>query len=172
VQNSLKDNSERLVALQDIVSRTVVRTPEAGIINGMQIHTEGGVIGSGTIIAEVVPQSEELIIEARVPLIDIDRVAVGQEATIRFSSFNRSSVPTIYGKVITISADAAVDRYTGAASYIAQIEVTPEGLKDLGDLTLVPGMPAEAFIATGSRTFLQYAFKPFSNIMARSLIED
>jgi multidrug efflux pump subunit AcrA (membrane-fusion protein) len=45
-------------------------------------------------------------------------------------------------------------------------------MADLGDLELLPGMPAEAFIATGSRTLLQYLFKPFSNAMARSFIED
>lgn len=171
VQTNLKDVSERLFALEDIVRRTVVRAPVAGIVNGMQFHTVGGVIAPGTPIAEIVPQAEELIIEARVPTIDIDRVAVGQDATIRFSSFN-SSVPTIVGKVITLSADAVIDSNTGATFYLARIEVTPEGMADLGNLTLVPGMPAEAFINTGSRTFLQYTFKPFTNAMARSFIED
>lgn len=171
-QTRLKDINERIVALQDIVSRTVVRSPEAGIVNGMQIHTIGGVIGPGTPIAEVVPQTDELIIEAHVPTIDIDRVAVGQNAIIRFSSFNSKAVPTVFGNVISVSADAIIDRNTGAAYYLARIEVTPEGLADLGSLTLVPGMPAEAFIATGSRTFLQYVLKPFTNAMARSFIED
>jgi epimerase transport system membrane fusion protein len=45
-------------------------------------------------------------------------------------------------------------------------------MNDLGELELLPGMPAEVFIATGSRTLLQYLFKPFSNAMARSFIED
>lgn len=170
-QTKLKDVGERIVALQDIVSRTVVKSPVSGIINGLQIHTVGGVIGPGTAIAEVVPQTDELIIEAHVPTIDIDRVAVGQDAIIRFSSFS-GAVPTIMGKVIVISADAYVDRNTGAASYLARIEVTPEGLAELDNLTLIPGMPAEVFIATGSRTFLQYSLKSFSNEMARSFIED
>lgn len=170
-QTELKDVNERIAALEDVVRRTVIRSPVDGVVNGLQVHTEGGVIGAGTIIAEIVPQAEELIIEAQVPTIDIDRIAVGQDATIRFSSFN-SDVPTIFGRVISLSADAVLDQKTGATYYLSRIEVTPEGLELLGDLTLVPGMPAEAFIATGSRTFLQYAMKPFSNAMARSLIED
>ncbi len=170
-QTQLKDVNERILALEDIVQRTVIRSPVTGIVNGLQIHTEGGVIGPGTVIAEIVPQAEELIIEAQVPTIDIDRVAVGQSATIRFSSFN-SSVPTIFGRVISLSADAMLDRNTGVSYYLSRIEVTPEGMADLGDLILVPGMPAEAFIATGSRTFLQYTMKPFSDSLARSLIED
>lgn len=171
-QTRLKDVNERVLALQDIVSRAVVRSPAAGILNGMQIHTIGGVIGPGTPIAEVVPQADELIIEARLPIIDIDRVAIGQDAIIRFSSFNSKAVPTVMGKVLSISADAIIDPNTGASYYLTRIEVTPDSLADLGSLTLVPGMPAEAFIATGSRTFLQYTFKPFTNAMARSFIDD
>lgn len=170
-QTELKDATERMVALQDIVSRTVVRAPVAGVVTGMHIHTVGGVIRPGEPIAEIVPQSEELIIEARVSVMDIDRIAVGHDATIRFSSFS-SAVPAIFGKVIHVSADAMVDQQSGMPYYMARIEVTPEGLVELGDLTLVPGMPAEAFIETGSRTFLQYALKPFSEAMTRSLIED
>lgn len=170
-QTNLRDARERVTALGDVVSRTVVKAPVAGIVNGMQIHTVGGVIGPGTPIAEIVPQSEELIIEASVQPIDIDRVAEGQEATIRFSSF-ASSVPTIFGNVLSISADSQTDQNTGASFYLARIEVTPEGIADLGDLVLLPGMPAEVFISTGARTFVQYVFKPFSNALARSFTED
>ena len=66
----------------------------------MQVHTIGGVIGQGSPIAEIVPESDELIIEANVNTIDIDRVSEGQEARIRFSTFD-SSVPTIFGEVIS-----------------------------------------------------------------------
>jgi epimerase transport system membrane fusion protein len=74
--------------------------------------------------------------------------------------------------VINVSADALADPNTGMGYYSARVEVTPEGLRDLGDLTLIPGMPADVFITTGSRTLVQYIMKPFSNALARSLIED
>ncbi len=171
VQTRLKDSQERSTALQDIVSRTTVRAPVAGVINGMQVHTEGGVIGPGTIIAEIVPLTEELILEVQVSPLDIDRVYDGQEAMIRFSSFGNRT-PTIFGSLLSLSADAIQDPNTGMTYYLARIEVSPEGMADLGDLELLPGMPAEVFIATGSRTLMQYLFKPFSNAMARSFIED
>ncbi len=171
VQTNLRDVSERRNALRDIVSRTVVKAPVAGVVNGLQVHTEGGVIGPGYRIADIVPQSDELIVEARVSPIDIDRVAVGQEANIRFSAFN-SSVPSIQGVVINVSADAFTDENTGASYYTARVEVTPEGRANLDGLALVPGMPVEVFIATGSRTFLQYLMKPVTNALARSFRED
>jgi len=172
VKTNLKDVSERITALGDVVARTTVRAPEAGIVNGLQVHTIGGVISPGMKIVDIVPIGDDLIIEAQVSPIDIDRVAVNQNATIRFSSFGLASVPTIYGQVINLSADRLFDQVSGLPYYQARVEVTPEGMEDLGDLVLMPGMPADIFIATGSRTFLQYLFKPFSNAMARSLRED
>jgi epimerase transport system membrane fusion protein len=172
VRTGLKDSEERVVALRDIVRRTSITAPADGIVNGMQIHTIGGVVRAGVDIAEIVPQLDELIIEANVSPVDIDRVTVGQEATISFSAFSSGLVPTIYGKVIGISADRLVDQNTGAPYYLARVEVTPEGMSDMGDLVLVPGMPAEVFITTGARTFLQYVFKPFTTALSRSFIED
>ena len=172
VKTGLKDVSERITALEDVVARTTVRAPEAGIINGLQVHTIGGVISPGMKIVDIVPDGDDLIIEAKVSPIDIDRVAVNQNATIRFSSFGLASVPTIYGQVINLSADRLFDQVSGLPYYQARVEVTPEGMEDLGDLVLMPGMPADIFITTGSRTFLQYLFKPFSNAIARSLRED
>jgi len=170
-QTRLKDVNERVNALTAILSRTVIKSPVDGILNGMQVHTVGGVIGSGTTIAEVVPQSAELIVEAQVSIVDIDRVSQGQTATIRFSSFGNRT-PTMFGKVLSVSANAIQNRDSGQSYYLARIEVTPESLESLGDLVLVPGMPAEVLISTGSRTMLQYLFKPFSNAIARSFIED
>ncbi len=170
-QTRLKDLRERMTALNDVVERTVVKAPVSGVVNGMQFHTIGGVIGPGTPIADIIPQSEELVIEAKVSPMDIDRVSIGQEATIRFSTFS-SSVPTIFGTVLSISADALIDEATRLPYYLTRVQVTPEGMQDLGNLALVPGMPAEVFIASGSRTFLQYVMKPFSNALARSLRED
>lgn len=171
VQTSLQDVNERVVALQDIVSRTTVAAPDTGVVNGMQVHTIGGVIGGGSTIAEIVPESDELIVEATVNPIDIDRVSEGQEARIRFSTFG-SSAPTVFGEVITLSADAITNEANGMTYYLARVEVTPESMSDLGDLTLMPGMPAEVYISTGSRTLLQYLFKPLSNAVSRSFNED
>jgi epimerase transport system membrane fusion protein len=172
VQAQLKDTRERITALQDIVTRTEVRAPISGLVNNLQIHTEGAVLRPGDPIAEIVPQGEDLIIEASVSPIDIDRVAEGQEAMVRLSAFSSQLVPNLYGTVIGLSADAIVDERTGGSYYRARIALTPESLAALTEFELVPGMPAEVFITTGSRTFLQYVMKPLSNAVARGLRED
>ena len=155
VQTNVNEVIERITALQDVVSRTTVRAPESGIVNGLQVHTIGGVIGPGMRIVDIVPQEEDLIIEAEVPPIDIDRVEIGQNATVRFSTFGMGSVPRIHGEVINISAESMINETTNIPYYLARVEVSPDSLDDLGGLVLVPGMPAEVYIATGERTFLQ-----------------
>ena len=171
VQTGLKDAEERLTALQDVVRRTTIVSPDTGLVNGMQVHTIGGIIGPGAPIAEIVPESDELIVEASVNPIDIDRVSEGQEARIRFSTFG-SRAPTIFGTLINLSADAIPNEATGTSYYLARVEVNPDSIEELGDLALMPGMPAEIYINTGSRTLLQYLFKPLSNSVSRSFNED
>jgi membrane fusion protein, epimerase transport system len=170
-QTTLADIEERIKAVRDVDARTTIRSPVDGVVNGLQFHTIGGVISPGIRILDVVPQNDDLIVEARVSPNDIDRVALNQEATIRFSAFDRS-VPTTFGRVAHLSADSFVDEAMGVQYYTAKIEVTDEGLKDLEGLQLIPGMPAEVFISTGARTLLEYLFKPLSNALARSFIED
>ena len=170
-QNMLNDVRERVVSYGDVLRRTTIVAPVSGIVNGLQVHTLGGVINPGVVIADIVPQNADLVVEARVSPTDIDRVSIGQEATIRFSAFG-NAVPTIFARVIHISADSFTDENTGATYYQARVEVTPEGAEELGDMTLLPGMPADVFIATGSRTMMQYLMKPITNALARSFIED
>lgn len=171
-QAQVFDLRERIAAIQDKVERTVIRAPVDGIVLGLKTHTIGGVIQGATPLLDIVPENEELIVEARVPPQDIDRVYVGAEAKVRFSAFKTSTTPTVVGLVTEISADRFEDRDTGTSYYLARVEVTPEHLAMLGSLTLVPGMPAEVLINTGERTLLQYLVQPASNAMARSLIED
>lgn len=171
VQTELKDIGERMIALKDIVGRTEVRTYDPGIVNNLKVHSPGTVVPPGTVIAEIVPEKDELVVDARISPMDIDRVFVGQEAKIRMSSLNTRKVPTLYGVVTTLSADIVTDQ-SGASYYHARLELAPESLVDLNGEQLVPGMPAEVYIQTGSRTFLQYLMKPLSDSMATSLRED
>ncbi|RLA19898.1 MAG: HlyD family type I secretion periplasmic adaptor subunit, partial [Gammaproteobacteria bacterium] len=108
----------------------------------------------------------------RVSPMDIDRVAVGTEATVRFSAFKSATTPTIFAVVTRISADRLVDEETGIPYYLARVEVSEEGREMLGSLILVPGMPAEVLIKTGERTLFEYLAQPARNAFARSLIED
>ena len=74
--------------------------------------------------------------------------------------------------MITLSADRLVDDKTGNQYYQAQVELTPESLKKMEHLELVPGMPVEVMIKTGERTLFAYFTKPITNAIAHAFIED
>ncbi len=171
-QAGLNDAVERLAASQDKLNRTVIKAPASGMVIGMTVHNENTVIPPGHPILDIVPQNAELIIEAQVSPMDIDRVRVGLEAEVRFSAFKQSKTPKMTGKVIHISADHLIEEKSGASYYQARIELTPESRKELGDLQLLPGMPAEVLINTGERTLFEYLAQPATNAIARAFIED
>ncbi|MFA5631175.1 MAG: HlyD family type I secretion periplasmic adaptor subunit [Porticoccaceae bacterium] len=171
-QAQVFDVRQRIVAIQNKVERTVVKAPVSGRVLGLNAHTIGGVVNAGTPILDIVPDNQELIVEAKVNPADIDRVDVGLEANIRFTAFHTQTTPVIPGRVVRIAADRLVDDKTGQPYYGAVIEVTEEGLRTMSGLTLVPGMPAEVLIKTGERTLLQYLLQPARDAMARSLIEE
>ena len=163
---------ERLATLQDRDQRTDILAPESGMVMGMTVHTLGAVVSPGTALLDIVPANEELIVEAQVSPMDIDRIALGKLVDIRFSAFKSSTTPVIEGRLVQISADRLINKDTGAAYYLARVALTDKGRQTLGNLTLVPGMPVEVLVNTGARTLLQYLIQPASNVFARSLIED
>lgn len=171
-QAKLYDASQRMLASKEKVSRIEIKAPSAGRVMGMSLHTLGGVVMPGKPILEIVPQQVDLIIDAQVSPLDIDRVGVGLLAEVRFTAFKQAVTPYTEGRVITLSADRMVDEKTGTPYYQAQVELTPQSMEKIGHLQLVPGMPVEVLIKTGERTVFQYLIKPISNAFARAFIED
>jgi len=161
-----------MLATKDKVLRIDIKAPVSGRVMGLAVHTLGGVILPGHPILDIVPQKEELIVEAQVSPLDIDRVSVGLVAEVRFTAFKQALTPVIEGKVITLSADRLVEEKSGTPYYQALIELTPESYQKMTHLELIPGMPVEVLINTGERTVFEYLTKPINNAFARAFIED
>lgn len=136
------------------------------------IHTVGGVINPAESIMLIVPDGDDLIIEARVQPHDIDQVLRGEgKALVRLSAFNQQTTPELIGEVVSVSADLSIDRVTGAAYYLARIKIPKAEKSKLEDKRLVPGMPADVHIQTGDRTVLSYLVKPIQDQMERAFRE-
>jgi len=174
VQTELSELREKTQWLDDTVTRTLIKAPESGMVLGLAVHNLGAVVPPGGHLLDIVPQEEKLLVEAQISPLDIDRVHIGQQCEIRFSSFKSALTPKINGRLLALSADRLTDEKNQISYYLARVEVDKGGLQELADkgLVLLPGMPAEVLINTGERTFLQYLMQPISNLFARSLIED
>jgi epimerase transport system membrane fusion protein len=171
-QAKLFDLRERIRALEDTAVRTEVKAPASGAVVGLAVHTIGGVVTPGGRILDIVPQDEQLIVEARVSPTDADRVSPGLVAQLRFSAFNTLTTPTVLGHVLTVSGDRLSDPNTREAYYLARIQVSQEGMAVLRGLTLLPGMPVDVMIKTGERTFFEYLVKPITDRLAKAFRED
>ncbi len=168
-QAEIADLEEQLTASSDVYDRTTVAAPQSGIVTGLKVHTVGGVVQPGAPIMDLVPQDEALVIEARIPTQDIDHVHAGLPAKVRLSAYRSRFTPRIGGEVLTVSADRFTDEQTRTAYYIGKVRLNEEEMKKYrGEIKLYPGMPAEVFIVTGSRTLLEYLLAPLVGDMQRS----
>lgn len=171
VQKEAAALHDRLTALDFTLYNTQIRAPVDGIVQNVQVHTVGGVIGPGTTLMEVVPEDEPYVVEAQIPVQAIDRLHAGLPVEITFPAFNHASTPNIPGEVLTISPDRLIDEATNTPYYGAQVVVTPEGMDLLGENLIRPGMPASVLIRTGERTMLSYLMKPLLERIDKSFKE-
>jgi HlyD family secretion protein len=162
---------ERSVAARDLLDRIEIRSPTSGLVHQLTAHTIGGVIRPGDTIMEIVPDTENLQIEARLQPQDIDQVHPGQPAFVRFSAFNQRTTPQLTGSVSYVSADTSHDQQTNASYFTVRVVLPDEERRRLAGQQLVPGMPAEVFMQTGSRTMMSYLFKPIVDQMRRAFVE-
>ncbi|AEI04470.1 type I secretion membrane fusion protein, HlyD family (plasmid) [Afipia carboxidovorans OM5] len=163
---------EREVAARDQLERVDIRAPIAGIVHQLAMHTVGGVVRPGEVLLQVVPIKRELDIEARIRAQDIDRIALGHEAVLRFVAFNRNSTPELIGAVTKVSADAIADSQTSTSFYKTIITLSADEARRLGRRTLVPGMPVDCYIRTSDRTVLSYLVKPLVDHATRAFRYD
>src|SRR5262245_27978230 len=158
---------ERKIAAEDQLKRVVLAAPQDGIVHELTAHTIGGVIGAAETVMTIVPSRDELSVEVRIATSDIDQVHLDQMAKLRFPAFNQRTTPEIAGQVTRIGADLTRDTQSNSVFYVVRIR--PEGVPK--SVKLVPGMPVEAFIATGQRTALSYLVKPITDQFARAFRE-
>jgi len=166
--------NEKLTAARDALKRTEIRAPESGVVLGLNVHTVGGVIAPGSPVMEIVPKGDALQITARISPRDVDKVKAGQEAVIRFTAFNARSTPEAIGSVRQVSADNLVDQKTGAPYFLVFIDLpSQDELRTLlRGKKLMPGMPVENFIRTGSRPAITYLLRPLTDSFSHALRED
>ena len=174
-QGKIAELVERMVAAEDQLKRIDIRSPRSGIVNSLTIHTVGGVIGNGETIMQIVPQGDELIVEAKVAPQDVDQIGVGAPVAIRIMAGDQRATPELNGALTYVSADLTRDQPSAVAPaqpyYLIHASLSEAEAGRLGELRLVPGMPAEVFVQTYARTPLQYLIKPLRDQIARTFRE-
>ncbi len=171
INDKIGEFVERKVTAEDQLRRIDIRAPQDGMVLQSTVHTVGGVITAGDAIMLIVPESDNLSVEAKVNPQDIDQLRIGQKTLLRLSAFNQRTTPELNGTVSRISPDTTTDQRTGQSYYTIRVSMPPEEVAKLGEIKLIPGMPVEAFVQTGERTMISYLAKPLSDQLMRAFRE-
>jgi len=173
VRAEIVEQTQRLKITKDVMSRTEIRSPGSGTIQNLQVHTVDSVIGAGEVLMELVPQNEELIINARVSPRDIDNVSPGLKTEVRFTAFNSKLTPIMLGSVQTVSNDVITpENPQEMPYYLARIEVSEEDIPKEIQGRVSAGMPADVIITSGERTVVNYITSPIMDAVRKSMIEE
>lgn len=171
VKREAESAESRLAATTFELENAVIRAPAAGEVVGLTVFTEGGVVGAGERLMDIVPIDQPLEVEAQVPVHLIDSVKLGLPVTLMFTALNLNITPVAEGEVVHVSADRLVDPVTGQPYFKIRARATEEGIAQLRGQRLRPGMPVDVFIKTGERSFLAYLIKPLRDQAAMALTE-
>lgn len=153
---------ERQKADKDRMVRTDVTAPVKGIVNRLYIHTIGGTVRPGEVLAEVTPLDDNIIVEAKIAPEHRAKIWVGQEVKVKITAYEYATYGTLPGTVTDISADSFADEQGHAPYY--RVKVTMDRSKLSEDKKIMPGMMTEVNILTGKRTVMDYLLRPLLRI--------
>ncbi|MGD1927197.1 MAG: HlyD family type I secretion periplasmic adaptor subunit [Paracoccaceae bacterium] len=152
-------------------NRVEIKAPVSGRVVNLEVFTTGGVIRPGQSILEIVPDGEDLIVEAQVKTSDIESLEVGQTARLQLTAFQQEDVPEATGRIAQISADSLKDDRTGDEFFMVRVHLDERQSPKVATLDLLPGMPVGLFVNTGARTALSYLTQPLRDRLRRTFIE-
>jgi len=169
LQFSELELSERRRTLRRQLERLDIRAPVSGIVYGMQVFAPQSVIRPADPVLFLIPQDRPLVIATQVQAVDVDQIFVGQEVRLRFSAFDQRRTPELQGTVTLVSADVFQNETSGQSYYRAEVELNAGEMGRLpAGMTLIPGMPVEAFVRTADRSPLDYLIKPLADYFAKA----
>ncbi|MBR0649600.1 HlyD family type I secretion periplasmic adaptor subunit [Roseomonas terrae] len=167
----LAEVEEKLRAAQDVAVRRDIVAPEDGTVLNLRLFTVGAVVRPGDPVMDLVPTQDRLIAEVNIQPNDIDVVHVGLQAEVRLPAFKQRLVPYLHGHVTFVAQDVTTDERTRQTYYRAHILIDQEQLARTEGVQLVPGMPVEAMIQIGERSFLRYITQPVRDSFTRAFRE-
>lgn len=163
--------TERIAFARDVLSRTELLSPQDGVIQGLRFHAHGAVVGPGEAILELVPVADDLIVEASLPVMNIDQVQLGMTAEVRFPSFTARTTPVLFGKIVDVSPDALPDAEGQRSTFKGRIEVLKETVPANIAEKLQAGMMAEVVIPTEERSVMSYLVRPLTDAFSKTFRE-
>lgn len=165
-------NSESLRGAAGRRQRSEIRSPANGIVNDVQVTTEGGFVQAGQKIMQVVPIGDKLLVEARVAPRDIAFIKVGDRANVKVTAYDFAIYGGLSGRVVQVAPDSIYDEATKEAYFTVVVETDLAFLRNgKRRLPITPGMICDVEVVTGKKSVLSYLFKPFLRARSEAFTE-
>lgn len=171
VRGKLAEAEERLRAATDVATRRDILAPEDGTLVNQKVFTVGAVLRPGDALFDLIPARDRMVAEVNVQPMDIDVVYPGLQAEVRLPAFKQRLVPYLHGHVTWVAADVTTNEQTRQQYYRAYVLIDADQLAHLPSVFLTPGMPVEAHVQIGQRTFFRYMVQPLIDSFTRAFRE-
>ncbi|GIC76822.1 HlyD family type I secretion periplasmic adaptor subunit [Moritella sp. F3] len=171
LSKELRDVLQALNVARDARSKVTIRSEHAGTVVGLNVHSVGGVVNAGAVLMEIVPEGDELIVDAIVKSEDIDMVRQGLKAKVRLSAYSIRNTAPVTGEVVYVAADRIPQNNDGKTGYRIKVKLNSAELKALAHINLYPGMPTEVLILLEERTLWDYFTAPLFTSYNRAFRE-
>ncbi len=159
VTAELAQVQEALARATDRADRLTVISPVRGFVQNLQARNPGAIVPAGGMLMEIVPVDDELLAETKVSTRDVGHLRLGQEVSVKVSTFDFVRYGDVKGELRSISATTYVDEKSGESYYKAKIKLNHPYVGHSSN-QLTPGMTVQADIITGEKTLMEYILKP------------
>ena len=170
-QATMADADQRLRAATDQLSRREINAPEAGTVTDLKFFTLGSSIMAGQPIMDLVPDTQQLLIEGTVAPNEVEHLAAGQRVNVRLTAYKAHRVPVITGHLTYVGADRQLDA-NNQPIFLIRAAIDPDALRDKPGITLLPGMPADVLIINGERSIFSFLISPITDSIRHAMREE
>jgi HlyD family type I secretion membrane fusion protein len=193
IRSEISDREEALNPALNFLKHSRITAPYSGYVTEIKKVSEGEVVAPGEAIMSIVPDDDELIISANIRINDIDDVREtvtkylmndyskecndeNANVKVSLSAYSYRKIPKLMGCLEYVSADSEDDPQLRTSFYKARVRLSSHEMERLKkdynvDVALYPGMPAEAYINTGSNTMIGYLLDPITNFTSHAMRE-
>ena len=171
-QRQLSEIIEQLESAAHSLAHSEIRATASGVVVGLAVHTEGGIITPADVLLEILPERENLVVEAQIEVKDIDLIRPGQPVDVQFVSSKARLLDKYSAKLTYVSADSLQEPKTGHSFFIARARLNSDDMNEELAKIVQPGLAADLFIKTDARTPLQYLMAPLKDSVSRAWRED
>jgi len=146
--------------LQDIIRRTVIRSPVNGVVKELFVHTLGSSIQSSAELMTIVPDNYEMVAEVKIKPEEIAKLHIGQKVKLKVTAFDYSIYGDLEGKIIYISPDTITDKDSGEDFYIMHVKTKVNYLNNNEKYKIKVGMMVNADVLVGKKSIMSFLLKP------------